>query len=384
MFVLASRFYGLQSETFVVAHAERIAPGRTALLTYDPEPPSNFDGPVIYDLGGHPTVVDATGTVVRRSFLPLGRLAWGRRREIAAGLRKIGARCVMAEFGGMGVEIMKGAQQADVPLFVHFHGYDATSHLRFPKIVRSYRRLFQNCTGIFTPSQFIADKLIGIGCPPDIIRVAACGVNMDSFPPSSRIPGRCLAVGRLVDKKAPLKTLAAFLEAAGNHPEARLDLVGDGPLMAACRELAATSPQGSQVTFHGNQPHEKVRELMRTASVFLQHSVTAPNGDCEGLPVAILEAMCSELSVVSTRHSGIPEAVEEGVSGLLVDEGDTAAMTAALGRVLDDPEFGKALGRAARLRVQDRFTIERTSAILRDGMNLPDIAGSGTTEKLTR
>lgn len=369
MFVLASRLYGLPSETFVMAHATRIAPGATALLTHSAPPLSAFAGPALCDLGAYPVKV-AQGIAGKPPLLPWGRIPALRHRCIATYLRAVKATCVMAEFGGMGVEMLPATQAAGVPLYVHFHGYDATSHLRFPRIVRAYQHLFKHCAGVFTPSQFIADKLIGIGCAPDLIRVAPCGVAPEAFPVSTRVPGRCLAVGRFVDKKAPLVTLAAFLDAAKEHPDARLDFVGDGPLLAACKAAADASPQGAQVVFHGSQPHDVVRGLMAEASVFLQHSVVAPNGDCEGLPVAILEAMCSGLSVVSTRHSGIPEAVQDGTSGLLVDEGDGDAMGAALANVLNDPAGAVALGQAARARIADGFTIEQTTGVLRDHMGL--------------
>ncbi len=377
MFALASRHYGLSSETFVTAHARRIAPGRTALVTWSPGPVAGFAGPVLCDLGGRPQAFDAQGKAAPPPRLPLGRLAWFRDRAVARYLQDIGAGCMMAEFGGLGVEMLNGARRADVPLFVHFHGYDATSHLRFPKIVRAYQRLFGAAQGVFTPSAFIADKLIGVGCPPGLIHVTPCGVEPADFPLSERRPGQCLAVGRFVEKKAPHLTLRAFFAAARNRPEARLDLVGDGPLLAGCQAEAAASGLGAQVRFHGAQPHQVVRALMREASVFLQHSVTGADGDTEGLPVAILEAMCSGVTVISTRHSGIPEAVEEGRSGLLVDEGDSVAMAEMLGRVLADPAWGADLGQAARQRIEARFSIARISALQRTIMGLPDPAAAG-------
>lgn len=369
MFALASRFYGLPSETFITAHAAHIAPGRTALLTYGTTP-DGFAGPVIANLESRPQVRHAPGRETRRDRLPLSRFVPIRERAIARFLRDIDATCVMAEYGNMGVEMLGGTRRAGVPLYCHFHGYDASSHLRFPRIVASYQALFREGAGFFAPSRFIADRLIGVGCPPDRIDVTPCGIDPAHFPASARQPGRCLAVGRFVDKKAPLITLRAFLEVAPDHPEARLDFVGDGPLLAACQAEAAASPAGRQVVFHGALDHGAVRDMMREASVFLQHSVTAPNGDTEGLPVAILEAMCSGLAVISTVHSGIPEAVEHGQSGLLVEEGDGAAMARALAGMLDDPATGDAIGAAARDRAIARFSIAHTAGRLRTGMNL--------------
>ena len=110
---------------------------------------------------------------------------------------------------------------------------------------------------------------------------------------------------------------------------------------------------------------------MRPASIFVQHSVTAPNGDIEGFPTAIAEAMSAELCVVSTRHSGIPEHVHDGETGLVVDEGDVEGMAAALDRVLSDEGYARALGRAARVHAMAHLDRDRSRQRVRDALGLP-------------
>jgi glycosyltransferase involved in cell wall biosynthesis len=109
---------------------------------------------------------------------------------------------------------------------------------------------------------------------------------------------------------------------------------------------------------------------MGKAQAFVQHSVEASDGDCEGLPVAILEAMGHGLPVVSTRHSGIPEAVSDGETGLLVEEHDVDGMADAMCALLEDPARAEAMGRAGRARVEAHFTHEKTAARLREIMGL--------------
>ena len=109
---------------------------------------------------------------------------------------------------------------------------------------------------------------------------------------------------------------------------------------------------------------------MMSASIFVQHSVTAPNGDKEGLPVAILEAMSSGLPVVSTRHSGIPEAVEHGVTGFLVGEGDVNAMTEALITLYRNPDLRQTMGTAGRDRAVALFSRDTSLARLRNVIGL--------------
>ncbi|MCB1371311.1 MAG: glycosyltransferase, partial [Rhodobacteraceae bacterium] len=110
--------------------------------------------------------------------------------------------------------------------------------------------------------------------------------------------------------------------------------------------------------------HDFVRERLSRATIFLQHSITAEDGNTEGLPTAIQEAMASGCAVVSTRHAGIPEAVEEGRTGLLVDEFDGEGFAAALRRVLASPEGAAEMGRAARETAVERFDFLKLHARL--------------------
>jgi len=134
--------------------------------------------------------------------------------------------------------------------------------------------------------------------------------------------------------------------------------VGDGPLRDAAAALAASLGVGDRVTFSGALTTQQVRDQMRGASVFLQHSLTPPSGDMEGWPVAVAEAMACGLPVVATRHAAIPEQVEEGVTGYLVDEGDTEAMARAMIALAQSPELRQRLGAASRDRAVSVFDLQ--------------------------
>jgi glycosyltransferase involved in cell wall biosynthesis len=189
-----------------------------------------------------------------------------------------------------------------------------------------------------------------------------------------------LALGRLVEKKAPHLTVRAFAAAAAAHDHAHLDVVGDGPLRPLVEAAVAETGMQGRVTLHGALGREACAALMHRASVFVQHSVTAVNGDTEGLPIVVVEAMASGLPVVSTRHSGIPEAVEDGVTGHLVAEGDVAGMGAALGRLLADPARAAERGAAGNARFLAGFTQSATLARLRAALGLPAVHDAGAPE----
>ncbi len=318
-------------------------------------------------LGEKPAVIiDATS---RRTVSGLNQLR-GPNHIIAGFLREHGVTAMMAEFGGLGYKLLPAARKADCRYFVHFHGYDASKEIRKPKTVRRYQKLFKQAEGFFAPSRFLANKLIEIGCPEDLITITPCGIEPDAFQLSDRIPQRCLAVGRFVEKKAPHITISAFASAAKDWPNAHLDFIGDGPLFEDCKGYVAEHALSDKITLHGAASHQKVQGLMQKASCFLQHSVTAADGDIEGLPVAILEAMSSGLAVVTTRHSGIPEAVEDGKHGILVDEHDAAAMETAIRTLLENQQTVEQLGDQARVHVNANFSAARSAAIIRKKMSL--------------
>jgi glycosyltransferase involved in cell wall biosynthesis len=176
-----------------------------------------------------------------------------------------------------------------------------------------------------------------------------------------------------VPKKAPLVLLESFRQARAAAPQLRLDLIGDGELFAAAQQFVREHGLAGVVTLHGAQPNDRVRELMGQADLFLQHSMTdAVSGDAEGLPVAILEAMAHALPVVSTRHEGIPEAVQDGQTGLLVAESDSAAMAHAITGLARDRALRRRMGQAGWARCVELFSWQRERDELLALMGLGD------------
>jgi glycosyltransferase involved in cell wall biosynthesis len=137
-------------------------------------------------------------------------------------------------------------------------------------------------------------------------------------------------------------------------------MIGDGPLWDECRELAKSLGLAEAIEFPGALPHDDLRKEMQQARCFVQHSVEAPSGDCEGTPLGILEAGASGLPVISTRHAGIPDVVIEGKTGFLVDEGDVEGMASHMLQIAQDPDLAARLGKAGRMRIAEHFSIERS------------------------
>jgi len=296
------------------------------------------------------------------------------RERVAGFLTTHGVEAVLAEYGWVGFELIGASRAAGVDLYVHFHGYDATLLPQRQRWRRRYAQLFAAATGIIAPSRYVANHLERLGCPPAKLFVNPCGIEPGCFHPTSREPGRVIAVGRLTEKKAPHLTLEAFARVRALVPYAHLDLVGDGELRVRCEAVIAQRGLADAVTLHGVQPPPILAALLSRASLFVQHSVRAPDGDMEGLPVSILEAMAAALPVVATRHSGIPEAVLDGETGLLVAEQDVDGMAAAIIGLLTEPERAATMGGAGRHRALTHFTQERTISHLKTIIGLKNSA----------
>jgi len=203
-------------------------------------------------------------------------------------------------------------------------------------------------------------QLVDLGCPEEKINVSPCGPNIkfDLNIELSKNPLHFLTTGRFVDKKAPQLTIKAFNEVRQNYKDVSMTMIADGPLLNECKELSVRLGCSDSIHFPGPVTQEKIVELMQNSFAFLQHSVRAKDGDSEGTPVSILEAMLAGLPVVSTRHAGIKDVIVEEESGLLVDEFDWKEMSVKMASLIENKVKAEEMGARAKTRVKDLFTME--------------------------
>ena len=274
--------------------------------------------------------------------------------------RRYRATAVLAEYGTTGAQTWEACRRVGIPLIVHFHGFDASVHSVLEEHAQSYLKMFSEASAVIAVSRAMQRRLISLGASPDKVHYNPYGIDCKLFSGSKPEEAQpvFLAVGRFVEKKAPQLALSAFAEVYRAESEARLRMIGDGPLLDECRALVSQLGIESAVTFLGTQPPTVVQDEMRRARCFVQHSVEASNGDCEGTPVGILEAGASGLPVVSTRHAGIPDVVIEGETGLLVDERDVAGMAKHMVALVRSPQLAGRLGRNARQHIAQNLSKE--------------------------
>ncbi|MEA3013170.1 MAG: colanic acid/amylovoran biosynthesis glycosyltransferase [Sphingomonadales bacterium] len=283
--------------------------------------------------------------------------ARGRGGGIEARLRAAGPKLIHAHFGTDGLKVLPLARALGVPLITHLRGYDVT--LSKAALIASGRptwiryalgrgRLMRGGDLFLAVSEALREKAVALGYPAERTLTHYNGVDLDRFHPGEapREAGLVLHVGRLVEKKGS----AVLIDAMAGIEDARLVVIGDGPLRGALERRA-----GANVRFLGALPPDEVAQWMRRASVLAAPSLTAGDGDAEGLPNVVVEAAASGLPVVATHHSGIPEAVADGETGLLVPEGDVAALAARLGALLGSEPRCRAMGAAGRRLSEERF-----------------------------
>lgn len=341
------------SETYIRDHINRLPGNVTALIGEFPD----------YQIGGRLVVPPAYRLLTR---FPRRLPAWvvqraraAVNRSVVAAFKKLRTEVVLAEFGTHAIAFLEPCRLAGVPLIVHFHGNDIYSGPALAPYKTEYNRLFRDAAAMVVVSRDMFERAKRLAGSEDRIVYNSCGVDVEQFVPTdpSRNSPLFVGVGRFVNKKAPYLTITAFAETLRACPQAKLVLVGDGPLLDCCEQLSRALGIAGSVTFPGIVDHAAVRRLLTTARAFVQHSVTAANGDSEGTPVAVLEAAATALPVVSTQHGGIQDAVVQGKTGFLVAERDIHGMAQYMIRLANDPEEAAAIGRRARQHIVENFSM---------------------------
>ncbi|MCC6832419.1 MAG: glycosyltransferase [Thermoleophilia bacterium] len=206
----------------------------------------------------------------------------------------------------------------------------------------------------------------------DKTSVIRCGVDLTAFTPRTPRPRTAddmftvSCIASLRQKKGQLHLLDAVAALRADGVPVRCVLVGDGDMRPAIERRIAELGLGDSVELLGHCSRERVSEVLQASDAMALPSVTADDGDMEGIPVALMEALATEVPVVASSLSGIPELVEDGVTGFLVPERDSQALAAALRRIHDDPEGAARLAAAGRVRVLDAYDLQRNTAALRD------------------
>jgi len=278
-----------------------------------------------------------------KGFYDIVHCHFGLNGEIAAALKEIG--------------VLQGK------VITTFHGYDITSYIK-ENGHDVYNFLFVHGDLFLTISERWKHELIRLGCRTEKIIVHKMGVNLKQLVAytrraESREQVRVLSVGRFIEKKGFEYGIRAVAKVVKKYPNVEYQIVGDGKLRGELTELIEQLEVYSHIQLVGWKSQEDVARLLKSVDIFLAPSVTGADGDQEGIPVVLMEALACGLPVISTFHSGIPELIQDRQSGFLVQERDAVALAEKLEYLAAHPEVGDNMGKTGRAWVEKHHNINQ-------------------------
>jgi len=344
------------SETFIQAH-------------------KNINANVFFYYSGRiPEMLENYGRLYKSTFINLFLRVYFRlfqNRSISSylfkkSLKKNKIDTVLSEFGTNAVNILEICKECKIPMVTYFLGIDAYKREILENNSLNYRALFSYCKAIMVVSLDMKKQLISLGCDEGKIVYSPCAPNDMFFEinPTFEEPRSFIALGRFVNKKSPDSTILAFRKVVEKYPDARLYLGGNGFLEDVSKRLVNYFGLNSNIIFIGVKDQDSYKEYFKKVAGFIQHSITAQDGDKEGTPVAVLEASLAGLPVVSTIHAGIPEVVINGKTGLLVEENDIDGMAEAIIELIESPEKAKVMGKNGKDFIKNNFSMRSHLEVL--------------------
>jgi len=281
-------------------------------------------------------------------------------RMLLAVLSERRARLLHIYFGHIAVHLLPLIRAWKHPSIVSFHGADVMVDMNKPAYREATLQMLDAVTLVLVRSESLRRAVVDLGCDPEKIEIQRTGIPLEEFPFRERaVPQngewRFVQAGRLIEKKGVPVTLRAFSTFLKQYPNATITIAGEGPLLPELQKLARELDVADRVSFTGFISQEELREIYYRSQIFLHPSQTGRDGNQEGIPNSMLEAMATGLPVFATEHSGIPEAIENGASGVLVPERDDEALTRALLNAAQDPGLLRRIGDAGAEAVKHNF-----------------------------
>ena len=275
-------------------------------------------------------------------------------------------------FGSVAAQLLPVLRKVSCPVIVSFHGADAGVDTQNQAYREALCEVFRLAGLVLGRSDSLLKRLQELGCETAKLRINPTGIPMDAFSFQQRCvpPGdgnwNFLQVCRLVEKKGLPTALRAFTRVSRVHSSAQFHIAGDGPMRLELETLAGELGILDSVHFHGFINQEQLMQLAGESHIFFHPSQMGADGNREGIPNAMLEAMATGLPVVATRHGGIPEAVKDGESGFLVDEGDIQGLAEAALNLMADSSLYRRCAQGARDVVESHFAAGSAIDILED------------------
>jgi colanic acid/amylovoran biosynthesis glycosyltransferase len=289
-------------------------------------------------------------------------------KELESAIKSQRIKVVHAHFGPNGLYILPFCIKNSLPLVVSFHGYDASKLLLNEQYRSQLNLLFEYASSIVVCAEKMKRDLLSATADKyaSKIQVVHYGVDIEMInqvekPLQDKLDQNCVKIihaGRLTPKKGILDLIQVFqlVQLQCLDKEVILEIVGNGEEMVAAKQLTEDLGLSKNVIFYGAVSHLQLLAYVKSADIFVLNSRVSAEGDSEGFPNSILEAMASKTAVLSTNHAGIPEVVEDNETGLLVEEFDNSGLEEALVRLVKNNEERERLVSKAFFKV-NQFSI---------------------------
>ena len=268
-------------------------------------------------------------------------------------------------FGNVAVHLLPLIRACPVPIVVSFHGSDVAGSMASGAYAEAVKELFRRASAVPCRSEQLAREVRELGCPAEKLKIMRTILPEIPFiqrrPPEDGV-WKIVQAARFVAKKGVATALHAFANFCQAHPSSTFTICGEGPLESELRVLALKLNLGDRVRFTGFLAQEALQRVFASSHLFLHPSETA-DGDVEGVPNAMLEAMATGLPVVTTHHGGIPEVITHGENGFLCEERDVEEISQALLRLASDAKLYAEMSRKAAASVNEQFSDRQIAAI---------------------
>jgi len=273
--------------------------------------------------------------------------------------KKENIRLIHVHFGYHGIKFIGLKKTLNIPLVCSFYGHDA---YRYPtlkkKNLKKLKKLFNNAEAILVLGETMKKHLISLGCPPSKLIIHHLGIetNKISFSerkiPTSKI--RFLMTSSFVEKKGIDITLKALAKVKDLF-DFEVHIIGDGKLREPIKKLISTLDLDQRITLHGYQNYQTILDFAYKSDVFLQASRTAKDNDKEGTPMVFADMMATGLPIISTKHSDIPEMIEDGINGYLAQENDVDSFANKIVEYYKNRTKVPQMSKNCRLKVEADF-----------------------------
>lgn len=284
------------------------------------------------------------------------------RNQLKQKLKLIKPDVIHAHFGDMGILIEPVAKVLNIPLVVTFHGYDISILPKKTFWDERYQNLFETASALIGVSNHVCKKVKRVGAGSEKVYLIHNGIDTEKFCPEAEDKKEndtfnFIFIGRFVEKKAPLLLLKSYQYFVQNFSvtTSMLRMVGDGPLLKKAKHFANENKMEDYVAFPGFVNHKEIPEILQSSDVYVQHSVTADNGDEEGMGVTLAEASASGIPVIVTDHNGFPDVVLDTETGYLVSERDYEEMGRKMYKLYNNFELRNEMGRKGREHINVHF-----------------------------